>query len=131
MDNICLTCENQTFLYWKLFAIEQKNREEISNGIMEICARFKDKFFRISRGNTEQLVKDCEEVLSSLEDFIPNIHKHSFPLKEMAEQLFNSFNLELMELQVQKARNLISEMKSVYTFSEYHERILLSNRVSP
>ena len=127
MDNICLTYENETFVYWKLFSIEQKNREEIFNGIMEICARFKDKFFRISRGNTEQLLKDCEEVLSSLEDFIPNIHKQSFPLRELSEQLFNSFNLELMELQVQKARNLISEMKQVYTFHDYHERILLSN----
>lgn len=127
MDPICITNDNDIFVNWKLVREECSMSDQVLGEVINIGLKFTDNLFYIPRGETEGLNKECEKVIAFIQNLIPNFNNIDAPFEEICEKIFTDFHQETMELQLQKARDLIEYLKSKYTLQDRYKRLISSD----
>lgn len=112
------------FYYWELDLIPEPLTDKIKHYLLKDHPILEKKLFELSIGDSAGLRKRCKEYLENLTEIIPNLLIDENCFINQIQTFFDEFSYELTNLQLDKAREILKEIKNNYPFNLVYKKFL-------
>jgi hypothetical protein len=112
---------------WKIQQTEEDYPDEGKSQFLGIIKKFTIDFFKVERGNTNELQNLTKDLIKALRLFIRNIKIVDNDLISYVIEQYSSFHNEIIDLQREKALEIVNTTKQSFSFQPKVKRFLLSD----
>lgn len=119
-------CMQSVYLF-KIQQAEEVYPEEGKNSLLSIVNKYIIDFFRIDRGQDEDLKTLTWDLIKILRKFIRNIKIDDEKFISYALNEFSLFHSEIIDIQMEKAREILNSIKNTYIFKQKIKKMFVMN----
>ena len=118
--------EGEPFL-WRAVSIEEDLPPTIKNRLLSFNDCLIDKIFTIPGGDTKTLGLEARSYLKEVLKLLRNLRVDKNLFSLYLEEQFNSYNSELLSFKLNIAAEMVTEVKRLFEFEEFHRNIFSKN----